>query len=241
MKLRNHSHVPGARDRRRGFSLPELLVAVVIGAALITAAVTFAFSMGELWGSGSETRLFDQHVRGVSRFLESMLQEATPPPAESESSLEAPSSETEEASIVWQKPRGKAGGARTEELLTFELVESPGIFAWPGQPLPFVVCALRLDRDDGLFLQWKSRLEIDFADVAPREMRVSPFVTGITYYYYDAEGNQEPTWEESDTPKMGENRELETPRRLRLTFEYESLTREVNLILPGISTGAPVY
>ncbi len=226
---------------RAGFSLPELLVAIVIGAALITAAVTFVFSMGELWGSGSEARLFDQHVRGVSRFLEGVLQKATPPPAESESSLEASSSETEEASIVWQKPRGRAGGATGEELLTFELVESPGIFAWPEQPLPFVVCALRLDRNDGLFLQWKSRLEIDFADVAPREMRVSPFVTAITYYYYDSEGSRDPTWEERDTPKMGENRKLETPRRIRLTFAYEGLTREVNLILPGIAAGVPVY
>lgn len=240
--MRNASHIRvTSRRHSGGFSLPELLVAVVIGAALIVTAVTFAFSMGELWGSGSETRLFDQHVRGVTRFLEGILQHAKPPPAEAASSIQAPSAETEDLLMAWQKPRGKSGGGINEELLTFELPESPGVFAWPEQPLPFVVCALRLDSRDGLFLQWKSRLEIDFDDVAPRELRVSPFVTGITYYYYESEENQKPQWDERSDPRMGENRKLEVPQRLRLTFAYEGVTREVDLILPGVASGVPVY
>ncbi|BET65389.1 hypothetical protein ASA1KI_03070 [Opitutales bacterium ASA1] len=228
------------RRAKGGFSLPEILVAIVIGAGLVVAAMTFAFSMGELWGNGSEARLFDQHVRGVTRFLENVLQQARPPPVEAESSIQAGSAQTAEQSIVWQAPRGRPGAGVRDQLLTFELPESPGVFAWPERPLPFVVCALRVDPREGLFLQWKSRLEIDFADTAPREMRLSPFVTGLTYYYYDDDENN-PSWEERSDPKQTTPQVLEVPRRIRLTFTYEDVTREVNLMLPGVANGVPVY
>ena len=55
------------RRHRRGFTLLELLMAITIGAMLMVAASTFVFSMGELWGRGTDERLFDRHVRGVSR------------------------------------------------------------------------------------------------------------------------------------------------------------------------------
>jgi hypothetical protein len=160
------------------------MFAVAIGAMLIVAAIGFALSMGELWGNGSETRLFDQHVRGVSRFLENLLRHAEPAPQPPDSSVQTATPEetaqqirqAREAGITlaemqdpvsWQRPRGRNFSG--DELLTFQLAESPGVFAWPEHPLPFVVCSLRVDRRDGLFLLWKSRLELDFEDETPRE------------------------------------------------------------------------
>lgn len=70
---------PRIRPARRGFTLLEVLFAVALGASLMVAAITFLLSMGELWGRGSDKRLFDQHVRGVTRFLESFLQQANVP------------------------------------------------------------------------------------------------------------------------------------------------------------------
>ena len=64
---------------RRGFTLVEVLLAIVIAGALLVAANFFVLSMGELWGRGSEERLFDQHVRGFTRFLEAFLQQAVVP------------------------------------------------------------------------------------------------------------------------------------------------------------------
>ena len=239
---------PVRRPMERGFSLPEILVAITIGASLVFAAVTVAFSMGELWGNGSETRIFDQHVRGVSRFLEGMLRKAEAPPEEARSSVgpqEAvvpPEQQTSIASagppIVWQKPRGV--GYSGDELLTFQLPESPGILVWPDQPLPFVVCSLRVDPERGLFLLWKSRLEIDFEDESPREFRLSPFVKSISYFYYDDSENHS-SWEFRDQPETVSGNEKEVPVRIRLHFAYHGLERTSDIVLPGLAAGVPLY
>jgi len=226
--------------RRAGFSLPEMLVAIIIGATLVTAAVTFALSMGELWGFGAETRLFDQHVRGVTRFLENLLRQAVPPPGEQQAGLDQRATAVAEDVVAWRVPGGRAYG--TEELLTFEVPESPGVFAWPEEPLPFVVCSLRVDPRDGLFLLWKSRLEVDFDDADPREMRISPFVTAISYFYFD-DDEDNPQWEQLDQPRRTSARDLEVPDRIRLRFEYDGDVREVDIIMPGAMAGAgvPIY
>ena len=135
---------------------------------LLVAAVSLALSMGELWGNGSGKRLFDQHVRGVTRFLDNVMRQAEPPPELADSDIGAAQAAAQEAQqeqqqgpealgtgtgkepVVWQEARGNGYGS--EQFLTFELPESPGVFAWPEQPLPFVVCALRVDPRRGLFL-----------------------------------------------------------------------------------------
>ena len=47
-----------ARERR-GFTLLELLLALTLVGLLLVAMNTLVFSMGELWGRGSEPRLLD--------------------------------------------------------------------------------------------------------------------------------------------------------------------------------------
>lgn len=245
-----------ALSRSAGFTLIEVLVSVFIGGALVVAVVMFAFSMSELWGNGSEVRLFDQHVRGVARFLDNLVRQAEPPPAEPQTGVQNSPGAAEEAAananpeaaqerpsatelpIVWQKARGREFGS--EEYLTFEVRESPGVLPWPEQPLPSVVCALRLDPRRGLFLLWKSRLEVDFETDSPREMRVSPYVTAMSYLYYDTTSNN-PRWETMDRPRTVGAGEREVPQRLRLTFEYQGESRTADIVLPGIAQGAPVY
>lgn len=256
-----------AARARNAFTLLEVLLAISIGAMLMVAVVSLAFSMSELWGAGSQPRLFAQHVRGVTRFLDNLLRQAEPPPEitsgvsdartaqqqqqqqgaqlqQSQQSQQrggtnqtATASRTTLPPVVWQRPRGRKYG--TEEFLTFELAESPGIFAWPEEPLPFVVCSLRLDPHDGLFLLWKSRLEVDFEDEAPREFKVSPYVTGISYYYYDTTGAK-PKWEQTDQPRStGGVREV--PARIELTFEYQGETLTTALVIPTEASPVPVY
>lgn len=250
-----------ARPRRGAFTLLEVLLAIAIAGSLLIAAVSLALSMGEVWGNGSGRRLFDQHVRGVTRFLDTMLRQAEPPPSQTEDgSLGDKQADAQEAQreqqsgpaalgtqsgqepVVWQRARGNAYG--NEEFLTFELPESPGVFAWPEQPLPFVVCSLRVDPRRGLFILWKSRLELDFEDHEPRELLVSRYVTGIRYFYYDTDAAN-PAWEEEDRPRTGtvDGRagELLVPQRVRLTFEYKGITEETELIIPSAKLGVPVY
>jgi prepilin-type N-terminal cleavage/methylation domain-containing protein len=263
--------VPHARAR--GFTLLEILLAIVIGGALLTAAISFALSMGELWGNGSETRLFDQHVRGVTRFLENLVAHAQPPPVDdglggsqaprigSQQQQQAQAQQQQQQQqraggqnqnaqqqqqtanqppIAWMSPHGREFA--NDKFLTFELDESPGVFPWPDQPLPFVVCSLRVDPKEGLQLLWKSRLEIDYDTAAPRVLRVSPFVTGITYCYYNTSTGSKPTWEERDQPRLGTGGVPDLPQRLRLTFTYHGLTRTADLMLPSVTlAGVPLY
>ena len=60
----------------RAFTLLEVLLALALVALLLVAMNTFVFSMGELWGRGTDVRLFDLHVRAVSRYLEHELRAA---------------------------------------------------------------------------------------------------------------------------------------------------------------------
>lgn len=247
---------------RRAFTLLEVLLAIAIAGSLIVAAVSLALSMGEVWGNGSGKRLFDQHVRGVTRFLDTLMRQAEPPPAldDTTSSVGAAQAEAQQAQqeqqngpaalgtqsgqepVVWQKARGNAHGS--ERFLTFELPTSPGVLAWPEQPLPFVVCALRVDPRKGLFLLWKSRLEIDFEDEEPRELLVSRYVTGIRYFYYDSD-KATPSWDEEERPRTGtvngKAGEYLLPQRIRLTFEYKGDKQETDVIIPTAKLGVPVY
>ncbi|HRE83944.1 MAG TPA: prepilin-type N-terminal cleavage/methylation domain-containing protein, partial [Opitutaceae bacterium] len=66
--------------RNHGFTILEILIAIALVGLVMVGLNTFVFSMGELWGRGSDVRLFDQHVRSVSRFLERELRTASLPP-----------------------------------------------------------------------------------------------------------------------------------------------------------------
>jgi prepilin-type N-terminal cleavage/methylation domain-containing protein len=206
--------------RSRAFTLIEVLLAIVLAGGLVIAANMFLLSMGELWGRGTDDRLFDQHVRGVSRFLDSLVRQAVP------------SGDNGEV-FTMDSPKGYESIANP--LLTFELNEAPGICVWPGKPLPRVVVWLNVSRDDGLVLLWKSRTEEDFGDVPPRATPISPFVTLVEYEYYD-DGRKE--WREEERPIIDAGNKPRLPGRVRLTFQRGTKTVPVSIELP--TSGAKV-
>jgi prepilin-type N-terminal cleavage/methylation domain-containing protein len=212
----------------RGFTLLEILVALALVGLVLVGLNTFIFSMGELWGRRSEVRLFDQHVRAVSRFLERELRRAVWPP---ESAPGQPG-----ISVRDVRPRSGSSGP----LLRFELRDGSRLIAWPGQPLPEVVCALAVRDGTGLVLLWQSRLETRFGDDPPRETVISPLVTAIQYDYYDAETR---AWRTEPSPRR--NREnadrYDAPRRLRLTFKHGAATQETVITVPLSVEGIATY
>lgn len=212
--------------KRRGFTLLETLIALALAGLLMVALNTFIFSMGELWGRNSDLRLFDQHVRAVTRFLEEQLRAATLPPA----------GDAETAPVTVQEVRTQGG--MTETLLTFELFEGSRLFAWPGQPLPEVVCSLSVRDGAGLLFLWHSRLEKDFADQPPRETLVSPLVSALSYDYYDESFKN---WKTETTPRRNAAGEYEAPQRLRVKFTYQNRSQEVFIVLPSVTQGLPVF
>ncbi len=217
---------PSRLRRHGGFTLLEILLSLALVGLMLIALNTFVFSMGELWGRGSDVHLFDRHVRAVTRFLERELRSAVLPPAAKPNSTP----------IAWQEVRPQMG--ITEKLLTFDLTAGSRLFVWPERPLPEVVCSLQVRERDGLYLLWHSRLEKNFDTEPPRETLVTPLVTGIAYDYYEVDFNR---WTTERTLKLDTTGEPKVPQRLRLTFTYDKMTKESVVTLPGPTGGLPLF
>lgn len=216
----------GSRPRGRGpwpagFTLIEILLSLALVSLVLLAFNSFIFSMSELWGRNTDVRLFDQHVRAVTRFLRDELRSAALPPAALPNS----------SPIGLQDVRPQNGA--TDKLLTFELMSGCRLLNWPGgRPLPEVVCSLQVRPNQGLILLWHSRLEENFDTDPPRETVISPLVTAMSYDYYDSDTSQ---WSTETTYKLDGQGNPMVPQRIRLTFTYRKLTREtvITLIAPG--------
>ena len=162
----------------RAFTLVEVVLSMALVALVLVGLNTFIFSMGELWGKGSDVRLFDQHVRAVTRYLQREMIRACLPPAAAVNSTP----------VGVQQVKPQSG--TQENLVTFVQLAGGRVLKWPESPLPEVVCSLQVRRDQGIFMLWHSDLENHFADESPRETLISPFVTGLAYDYFDPDFNK---------------------------------------------------
>lgn len=212
--------------KRAGFTMIEVLLAVFLVGMVLVALNTFIFSMGELWGKGTDVRLFDQHVRNVTRFLQAELEQAALPPA----------GRSGQNAIAPQEIRPENGS--TELLLTFELPQGCRLINWPGHALPDVVCSLQVRDGEGLLLLWHSRLEKDFADHSPREMVITPLVRAMSYEYYEPDFKH---WQPETSLRKDSGGKPVPPGRLRLKFAYDRLERETVITIPNSTEGLPYF
>jgi prepilin-type N-terminal cleavage/methylation domain-containing protein len=216
---------PLRRGARRAFTLLEILVSLAIVALVLVAMNTFVFSMGELWGRNTDLRLFELHVRNVTRFLERELSTAALPPFAS----------VTEQGISVQEIRPQTG--MTDNFLSFELPEGSRLLTWPERPLPDVVCALAVRDREGLYLLWHSRLEKNFKEDAPRETVITPLVTEMSYDYYDADFKN---WKNERALRKNASGQMVVPQRIRLKFTYSGRTIDSVIGLPTVGQGMPM-
>ncbi len=210
--------------RTRGFSLIEIVMAMALVGLVLVGMNTFIFSMSELWGKNTDVRLFDQHVRAVTRFLQREMVRATLPPAASVNSTP-----------VGVQPISPSGAGR-DNLVTYMELTGNRILSWPESPLPEVFCSLQVRRDRGLVMLWHSDLENHFNDDPPREALVSPFVTKLAYDYFDTDFGK---WTTETAVRTDTSGNPVPPQRLRVTFAYENLTREALVTVPAVAQGLP--
>jgi prepilin-type N-terminal cleavage/methylation domain-containing protein len=208
----------------RAFTLVEVVLAVALAGLVLVGLNTFIFSMSELWGKNSDVRLFDQHVRAVTRFLQKEMVRATLPPAA-----------TVNATPVGVQQVTPSGGSR-DNLITYMELTTNRILSWPDSPLPEVYCSLQVRPDRGLYMLWHSDLENHFNDDPPRETLVSPFVTGLAYDYFDTDFNK---WTTENAIRTDSSGNPVAPQRLRVTFTYEKLKREALVTVPTVPQGLP--
>jgi prepilin-type N-terminal cleavage/methylation domain-containing protein len=214
------------RRRDGGFTLLEVLLSLALAGLLLVALNTFVFSMGELWGRNSERRLFDMHVNAVSRFLAEELRAATFPPA----------ARANATPVGVKEITPENGGI--DHLITFELPAGCRMLSWADRPLPEVVCSLQVREHAGLFLLWHSRLETRFDTDPPRETLLTPWVTALAYDYYDTALKR---WATEKALRNDTNNQPQAPQRLRLTFAYGKMTRDVTIPLPVAQQGLPNF
>ena len=208
----------------RGFTLIEVLLSMALVGLVLVGLNMFVFSMGELWGRNTDVRLFDQHVRAVTRYLQRELLRATLPPAASVN-----------ATPVGVQPV-TAEGRSQENLVTYMELSGSRILRWPDNPLPEVFCSLQVRRDQGLFMLWHSDLENHFNVDPPREALISPFVTALAYDYFDTDFNK---WTTETALRTDPSGNPLAPQRLRITFSYDRLTRQAVITVPAAKQGLP--
>ena len=210
--------------RTRGFTLIEIVLSMALVGLVLVGLNTFVFSMGELWGKNADSRLFDQHVRAVTRFLQNEMLRATLPPA----------------AVLNATPVGvqliKPENGLQENLITYSELASNRIIRWQDVPLPEVVCSWQVRKDQGLFMLWHSDLENNFNTDPPRETLVSPLVTGISYDYFDTDFNK---WTTETVLRTDSGGNPLAPQRIRIAFAYNGLTREALIPVPPIQQGMP--
>jgi prepilin-type N-terminal cleavage/methylation domain-containing protein len=209
---------------RRAFTLIEVMLSMALVGLVLVGLNTFIFSMGELWGKGTDVRLFDQHVRAVTRYLQREMIRATLPPSGAVNSTP-----------IGVQQVTPASGTQ-ENLITFMQLSGGRILKWSDVPLPEVMCSLQVRRDQGLFMLWHSDLENHYNDEPPRETLISPFVTALAYDYFDTDFNK---WTTETALRTDSGGNPLSPQRLRITFTYSRLTRESLITLPGTPAGMP--
>jgi prepilin-type N-terminal cleavage/methylation domain-containing protein len=210
--------------RSRGFTIIEVVLAMALVALVLVGLNTFIFSMSELWGRNADSRLFDQHVRAVTRYLQKEMVRATLAPTAAVSSTP-----------VAVQPVTQSGGSQ-ENLITYMELSGSRILTWPEVALPEVYCSLQVRRDKGLFMLWHSDLENNFNTDPPRETLVSPFVTAMSYDYFDTDFNK---WTTETALRSDSSGNPLAPQRLRLTFVYRKLTTETVVTVPSTAQGLP--
>jgi len=215
---------PSIVSSRRGFTILEVLMAIFLGGLLLTAASSYLFGLFNLKTALEDRPAFEDHAKGVVRFLDFAFANAI-------------SEEDDEAAVSIQEYPG--AGVGDDEVLSFRLNGELPLFVDQGQYLAELDCYLVFDEDEGLYLLWQSDQMADEDMEELRRTPLSPYVTSVTYAYYDPEFQ---SWEEDLEFQDAEGGGLEMPDMIRVRFTHPQDNREMvfDLLLPPEEADVPL-
>lgn len=67
---------PSPTDKRCGFTLLEVLLAITIAGFVLAAAATLVVSVSNIWSNRQDSYFFEEHVDGVTEFLQASFRQA---------------------------------------------------------------------------------------------------------------------------------------------------------------------
>ena len=265
------------------FTLLEVILAVAIAGALLAGAATLMVSVTNAWLERQDRHFFEDHVDGVTEFLQASFSIAGTEIAlgdedgsggstmsetgneietdgsqvtvdisgnnnlESGNSMEGNTESTASSGLIrvsedpidWSQPPGFAD--YQEPLLHFKLRDTPPLLVQTeNAPIIGVEAFLHFEDDEGLSLLWYTPLQEDSEDLDDlRRTPLSDLVIKVEYIYWDERFEK---WESETEPKEGEgDDQFILPRFLKLTFEYEAVTKERTLTIPVTSRNALIF
>ena len=243
------------KSRAYGMTLIEIVLAIAIAGFVLTAAVSLLVSISSIWSERSERHFFADHVDGVAEFLNANLKLAgveitadTGRDTENQEGSQENPNRSDSSSLAnlndepirWERPPGFA--SYQEPLLSFSIATAPPLLVSPdNDPILGITAFLYFEPDAGLSLLWHSILQEEVEDINDlRRTQISPLVKKINYIYWDERFEQ---WEEEDRPQKDDDidDQYNVPRFVKLTFEYEGVTKERILTIPVPSRSALIF
>ncbi|MEO0795333.1 MAG: prepilin-type N-terminal cleavage/methylation domain-containing protein [Verrucomicrobiota bacterium] len=206
-----------SRRLRRGFTLIEVILVVALGGVLLLSAASLVFGMFQLKVAVDSAPQQDEHIANLRRFLEYAFTQAKPINNTGEQGIDGGAAngddDTAEPPVAWKNLPGTSD--LNEMTLAFRLPGDVPLFVDDAQYLPAVDCYLVFEEGEGLYLHWQSDAMADEDTDDLRTTLLSPLVTKVEYYWYDAEDED---WEISEESEENDEGEETVPDFIRLTF-----------------------
>ena len=224
-------------------SLIEVIIAIAIGAFVLSAAASFVVSITEIWSKRDARYAFYEHADGVTQFLTTSFFAAQT--IEYANETQAPNTqmpnltESANARIIWNTPIDS--NASDEPMLYFELKkETPLLSTADGLPPIEKSLFLHFD-DEGLSILHSSLIQEEVeSENDLNQTRISSYVKKIEYINWDAELEN---WEiqEEPIPYPEDSDRYQVPDFLKLHFQYKDIETARIIPLPEQSINLILY
>lgn len=237
------------KQHRSGFTLVEILMAIMLGGIILVSAAAFVMGVFNLSLVAEREPLFEEHVDSTTRFLEYAFSTALPVPGaggnsgtddsdgQNRDNQNTNNSSQENNPVVsWQRIPGETG--LNPEALSFRVPGDIPVFVAEHSYLPEVTCYLVFKDGEGLLLRWRTDEMASEDDDDVMTSIISPYVTELKYYYYDREDDK---WEESDEPEQSDEGQTMMPDFVGLAFVHpDGREAKRQLLLPATDSERPL-